>query len=248
MLIDGEIHRGPVYPATPNRCRRDRADVCVITMRSLGRARLQRRSGQDFACISAGPQRALAATRSTPVRASSRLRRSWPALHCDVDPAEITHGERPGDSLLTSIAPPESRWQTPSPPSVSSAMGPCSDSPTSCSAAENTCRRGAASARSGAAPSSLPSVSNAMGSLLGHPPFRVRRRHALRRSQARCRRGRRFVLVPWKREALHKSRSAAPGWQGARSDNTGRIRATSNAARRDAPSGELCDASRFPGV
>src|SRR5215203_3194907 len=27
-----------------------------------------------------------------------------------------------------------------------------------------------------------------------------------------------FLLVPWKREALHKSRSAAPGWQGAKSE------------------------------
>jgi hypothetical protein len=28
-------------------------------------------------------------------------------------------------------------------------------------------------------------------------------------------------LVPWKRDALHKSRSAAPGWQGAKSELIG---------------------------
>jgi hypothetical protein len=29
------------------------------------------------------------------------------------------------------------------------------------------------------------------------------------------------MLVPWKRDALHKSRSAAPGWQGAKSELIG---------------------------
>jgi len=36
-------------------------------------------------------------------------------------------------------------------------------------------------------------------------------------------------------DTWHKSRSAAPGWQGARSEDIGHIRATSNAASRDAP-------------
>jgi uncharacterized membrane protein len=30
-------------------------------------------------------------------------------------------------------------------------------------------------------------------------------------------------LVPWKRDALHKSRSAAPGWQGAKSEHIGHM-------------------------
>src|SRR5690606_19704555 len=42
-------------------------------------------------------------------------------------------------------------------------------------------------------------------------------------------------LVSRLSDSVHKSRSAAPGWQGARSSNIGHIRATSNAARRDAP-------------
>jgi hypothetical protein len=29
------------------------------------------------------------------------------------------------------------------------------------------------------------------------------------------------LLVPWKRDALHKARSAAPGWQGAKSELIG---------------------------
>jgi membrane-bound metal-dependent hydrolase YbcI (DUF457 family) len=45
------------------------------------------------------------------------------------------------------------------------------------------------------------------------------------------------TLVPWKRDSLHKSRSAAPGWQGAKSESIGHKRAMSNAARRDAPPG-----------
>ena len=32
-----------------------------------------------------------------------------------------------------------------------------------------------------------------------------------------------ITLVPWNRDGLHKSRSAAPGWQGATTENTGRI-------------------------
>jgi hypothetical protein len=43
-------------------------------------------------------------------------------------------------------------------PIANDATGPRSDSPPSCSAAGKTCRRGAASARSGAAPSSPPSL------------------------------------------------------------------------------------------
>jgi hypothetical protein len=35
--------------------------------------------------------------------------------------------------------------------------------------------------------------------------------------------------------SLHISRSAAPGWQGARSAHIGNMQATSNAASRDAP-------------
>ena len=30
-------------------------------------------------------------------------------------------------------------------------------------------------------------------------------------------------LVPWKRDALHKSRSAAPGWQGATTEHIGHM-------------------------
>ena len=30
-------------------------------------------------------------------------------------------------------------------------------------------------------------------------------------------------LVPWKRDDLHKSRSAAPGWQGAKSEHIGHM-------------------------
>jgi hypothetical protein len=44
-------------------------------------------------------------------------------------------------------------------------------------------------------------------------------------------------LVPWKRDSYVKSRSAAPGSQGATTENIGHIRARSNAARRDAPPG-----------
>src|SRR3970040_521564 len=45
------------------------------------------------------------------------------------------------------------------------------------------------------------------------------------------------MLVPWIRDVLHKSRSAAPGWQGAKSAHIGHMQAMSNAARRDAPPG-----------
>ncbi len=45
------------------------------------------------------------------------------------------------------------------------------------------------------------------------------------------------TLVPWKRDSLDKSRSAAPGWQGATTENIGHIRGRSNAASRDAPPG-----------
>jgi TolB-like protein len=31
------------------------------------------------------------------------------------------------------------------------------------------------------------------------------------------------ALVPWNRDTWHKSRSAAPGWQGARSEDIGHI-------------------------
>ena len=31
------------------------------------------------------------------------------------------------------------------------------------------------------------------------------------------------LLVPWKRDDLHKSRSAAPGWQGAKSEHIGHM-------------------------
>jgi len=44
-------------------------------------------------------------------------------------------------------------------------------------------------------------------------------------------------LVSRNRDSRNKSRSAAPGGQGATSENTGRIRARSNAAPRDAPPG-----------
>ena len=38
-------------------------------------------------------------------------------------------------------------------------------------------------------------------------------------------------------DSLHKSRSAAPGSQGATTDHIGNMRGRSNAARRDAPPG-----------
>ena len=59
---------------------------------------------------------------------------------------------------LARTAPPprEAGWPIRGPSPVMR-WGPRSDSPTSCSAAQKTCRRGAASARSGAAPSSPPS-------------------------------------------------------------------------------------------
>jgi hypothetical protein len=41
------------------------------------------------------------------------------------------------------------------------------------------------------------------------------------------------ALVPWKREALHKSRSAAPGSQGATTAHIGDMQGRSNAASRD---------------
>ena len=31
------------------------------------------------------------------------------------------------------------------------------------------------------------------------------------------------LLVPWKRDDSHKSRSAAPGWQGAKSEHIGHM-------------------------
>ena len=42
-------------------------------------------------------------------------------------------------------------------------------------------------------------------------------------------------LVPWKRDELHKSRSAAPGSQGATTAHSGPMQGRSNAASRDAP-------------
>ncbi len=45
------------------------------------------------------------------------------------------------------------------------------------------------------------------------------------------------LLVPWKREALHKSRSAAPGSQGAPTAHIGQMQGRSNAASQDAPPG-----------
>jgi membrane-bound metal-dependent hydrolase YbcI (DUF457 family) len=45
------------------------------------------------------------------------------------------------------------------------------------------------------------------------------------------------ALVRWKRDDLHKSRRAAPGSQGATTENIGHIRGRSNAARRDAAPG-----------
>ena len=50
-------------------------------------------------------------------------------------------------------------------------------------------------------------------------------------------RGSRGVLVPWNRDALQESRSAAPGLQGATTENIGHMRGRSNAASRDAPPG-----------
>ena len=44
-------------------------------------------------------------------------------------------------------------------------------------------------------------------------------------------------LVHWNRDSLHKSRSAAPGWQGATTENIGHMRGRSNAASRDAALG-----------
>src|SRR5436190_22116409 len=43
--------------------------------------------------------------------------------------------------------------------------------------------------------------------------------------------------VPWRRDALHESRSAAPAGPGARSAHICDMQATSNAAPRDAPPG-----------
>ena len=45
------------------------------------------------------------------------------------------------------------------------------------------------------------------------------------------------ALVPWNRDSWNKSRSAAPRGQGARRENIGHIRPTSNAAPGDAPPG-----------
>jgi len=33
----------------------------------------------------------------------------------------------------------------------------------------------------------------------------------------------RLMLVPWKRDDSHKSRSAAPGWRGAKSEHIGHM-------------------------
>ena len=51
----------------------------------------------------------------------------------------------------------------------------------------------------------------------------ARRHHAPYADQGRDTTGPRSVLVPWKRDLLHKSRSGAPGWQGATTENIGRI-------------------------